>query len=172
MGLFCPTPRTNRAMRPSAYRPPWSPCLCSKTYPMLESLRMASRDGRLECCGVQIGPRVAQCSRALAAVRRPRLVEGAGSSTGPFGHFQDEVAALCPSRGYPRLRQHNISAYLVWSWHVTLSIFLLLVIALKKCHVSLISQTNVRPVTPAPKVVKADPSAKSMLGSRSPFPGT
>jgi hypothetical protein len=34
------------------------------------------------------------------------------------------------------------------SWHVTLSIFLLPVIALKKCHVSLISQANVRPVTP------------------------
>jgi hypothetical protein len=35
--------------------------------------------------------------------------------------FQGEVAALCPPRGYPRLRQHNTSAYLVWSWYVTLS---------------------------------------------------
>ena len=36
------------------------------------------------------------------------------------------------------------------SWHVTLSTFLRHVVALKKCHVSLISQANIRPVTPAP----------------------
>ena len=56
---------------------------------------------------VVVQPRVAQYSRALVAVRRLRLVGR---------HFQGEVAALCPHRGYPRLRQHNTR---VWSWHAS-----------------------------------------------------
>jgi hypothetical protein len=39
---------------------------------------------------------------------------------------------------------------IVASGHVTLSAFLRHVTALKKCHVPLIYQTNVQPVTPAP----------------------
>jgi hypothetical protein len=46
---------------------------------------------------------------------------------------------------------------IVPSWHVTLSAFLRHVTALKKCHVPLISQTNVRPVTP--EIVGSSPVA-------------
>jgi hypothetical protein len=56
---------------------------------------------------------------------------------------------------------------------VTLSVFLGHVIALKKCHVSLISQANVRPVTP--EVAGSSPVAPAkdfngLSGGRFSFP--
>jgi hypothetical protein len=50
---------------------------------------------------------------------------------------------------------------IVASWHVTLFTFLRYVTALKKCHVPLISQTNVRPVTP--EVAGSSPVAPAMI---------
>jgi len=119
-----------------------------------------------------VGCKIAPCREALPVIlaslgrSAPTGVSRSGwfaCSLGHFGNFQGEVAAENQPRGSSHsccragtrgcISQHHGPSGLdgdVPSWHVTPSAFLVHVSALKKCHVSLISQPNVRPVTLAP----------------------
>jgi len=114
---------------------------------------MALESDDLECCRVQIGP----CRRALPLILASfgRSATTGGQSEGPSCSLLvraiSRARSLLIAENLPRGCIHGLSGLDgdVPDWHVTLSTFLVHVIALKKCHVPLISHANVRPVTPA-----------------------
>lgn len=107
------------------------------------------------CCRLRRTSAAAAVTRAAARIPAAVSAQQRGSAVLDFRQSvvwqSDAIRFLWRSPDFTSSANHRLSGLdgHVPSRHVTLSAFLLHVIALKKRHVSLISQTNVRPATPA-----------------------
>jgi hypothetical protein len=124
--------------------------------------RRCDHPSEIRGCGVQNWPPSGALPLVLASPGRSATTRVSRGGPGrPLRSFSARGRCYLPAAWVTaRLRQHNTSAYLVWLGMFLgcdTFYFLLRVIAVKKCHVSLISQANVRPVTP--EVVGSSPVA-------------